>query len=69
VADHGVFQRFAELLAEHEVHSLGHADLIVQQLAQRFQGQVFLLERGHALQALFGESVQPRKKSVSVEWH
>ena len=30
---YGVFQRFAELPAEHEIFSLGHADLIVQRLA------------------------------------
>ena len=43
-----ILPRSVLLLAEHEVFSLGYADLIVQQLAQRLQGKVFLLKDGDA---------------------
>lgn len=60
VAQQGVFQRLAEFKAAHQVAALGAADPIVQQLAQRLQGQILLLQRGDTLQELIAQDVQPR---------
>ena len=60
VAEHRLFQRLAELLALHEVRPLGDADLVVQQLAQRLQREVLLLQRRHPLEELVAQDVEPR---------
>ena len=47
IAPHGIFKRLAELPALYDVRALSDADLVVQQLPQRLQGQVLLLQCGH----------------------
>jgi hypothetical protein len=42
----------------HQVAALGHADLVVEQLAQGFQGTIFLFQRGQALERVATQDVE-----------
>lgn len=58
VAQHRVFKGFPELAALHDVRPLGHADLVIEQLAQCLQGQVLLLQCRHPFEKLIAENVE-----------
>lgn len=58
VAQYRILERLTELPALHKVRALSGADLAVQELAQRLQGEVLLLQRRQALKEFVAQNIE-----------